>query len=134
MCCYEYPILMCWIGLGPYGPSLAVTSGGETFTVQQAELDAELVWVPRRDTAAAAAADVAAEDAAASGGCALDLKCGDDNGGAVCPRGMTCRAAACVPTAHDAGGSLASLLGAETFSENFGAACVAPRCSVAECG
>ena len=108
--------------------SIPVTGGGETFTVQRAELDAELVRVSRRDE------DAAAVDAAASGGCAADLKCGAHHRGAVCPRGMTCRAAACVPTAHDDGGTLESLLGAETFSENFGGACAAPRCSATVCG
>ena len=88
--------------------------------------DAELMRVPKRDDDMAAAADAAA-DAAVSGGCALDLKCGDDYGGAVCPRGMTCRAATCVPTAHGDGGTLASLLGAAKFSENYGGACVTPR-------
>jgi len=107
---------------------VTVTGGGETFTVQHAELDAELVRVSKRDK------DAAAVDAAARGGCAADLKCSADHGGAVCPRGMTCRVAACVPTAHDDGGTLASLLGAEAFSENFRGACVAPRCSATECG
>jgi len=96
---------------------VTVTGDGETFTVQHAELDAELVRVSKRDE------DAAAVDAAARGGCAADLRCGADHGGAVCPRGMTCRAAACVPTAHDDGGTLASLLGAEAFSENYGGAC-----------
>ena len=109
-----------------------VTRGAEIFTVQLAELHADLVRVPKRDDATAAAADTAA--AAASGCAAEDLKCGDANGGAVCPLGMTCREAACVPTAHDAGGTLASLLGDVAFSENFGGACVAPRCSAAQCG
>ena len=107
---------------------VTVTGGGETFTAQNAELDAELVRVSNRDE------DAAAVDAAASGGCATDLKCGPFHGGAVCPRGMTCRAAACAPTAHDDGGTLESLLGAEAFSESFGGACVAPRCSATECG
>ena len=121
-----------------------VYSGGETFTVQLAELDAELVWVPARGGATAAAtaagaAAVAAVAAASSAGCAadrVDMKCGEDgdSGGAVCPRGMTCRAAACAPTAHDAGGTLASLLGDAAFSENFGGACVTPRCSASQCG